>query len=193
MHELIRAAADGRLPEWSCVSAARHAHIARVVALLDEWAVAANVGEEERLRWRAAGWLHDALRDDDPAALRDLVPAELQNVPDPLLHGPACAERLRAAGVDDASVLNAVAWHTIGHPSLERIGHMLYLADFLEPGRHFEPAWRAKLRARMPAAGREIIRDVAAARIKHLLDEHSTVRAETVEFWNSLVADAPAA
>lgn len=190
MHELIVAAADGQLPAWSRVSESRHAHIARVVALLDSWAAAARVDDDERTRWRAAGWLHDALRDADPDSLREMVPAAARDLPGPLLHGPACAERLKQAGVDDLPLLAAIAWHTVGHPCLDRIGHMLYLADFLEPGRNFEPAWRAKLRARMPGAARVIIRDVASARIKHLLDAGSTVRRETIDFWNSLVSDA---
>lgn len=193
MHDLIRSAAEGILPDWSCIGPERRAHIERVVTLLDEWAVRAHVDAEERLRWRAAGWLHDALRDAQPHQLREMVPPAVADLPGPLLHGPACAERLRMAGVEDIDVLNAVAWHTIGHPSLGRIGHMLYLADFLEPGRRFEPAWRAKLRARMPAAARQAIRDVASARIGHLLDTGSTIRGETLEFWNSLVTDAPAA
>lgn len=193
MHELIRAAADGRLPDWSCVSEARHAHIERVVALLHEWAVAARVDAAERIRWRAAGWLHDALRDADPAVLRPMIPQAARDLPDLLLHGPACAERLREAGVNDEELIAAVAWHTVGHPSLRRTGHMLYLADFLEPGRNFESAWRARLRARMPDAAPEIIRDVAAARIRHLLESSSQVRRETVDFWNSLVSNAPAA
>lgn len=190
MHEQVLAAARGQLPAWSCVSEARRAHIERVVALLDAWAVALNVDEHERMRWRAAGWLHDALRDADPAVLRDMVPAEARDLPGPLLHGPACAHRLEQAGVEDASLIAAVAWHTVGHPSLDRAGHMLYLADFLEPGRHFETAWRARLRARMPAAAPDVIRDVAAARIRYLLDSRCTVRRETIEFWNGLVSNA---
>ena len=193
MHDLIRAAADGQLPAWSCVGEARRAHIERVVSLLDAWAVASGVEEHERIRWRAAGWLHDALRDADPAELRPMVPESVRDLPGLLLHGPACAGRLEQAGVEDQSILAAVAWHTIGHPSLDRVGRMLYLADFLEPGRHFEPAWRARLRARMPEAADDVIRDVAAARIRHLLNSRSTVRRETVDFWNQLVSDAPAA
>jgi len=193
VHDLIRAAADGRLPAWARVGEARRAHIERVVALLDAWAVASGVDEHERIRWRAAGWLHDALRDADPAELRPMVPEAARDLPGPLLHGPACAGQLKQAGVEDRSILSAVAWHTIGHPSLDRVGRMLYLADFLEPGRHFEPAWRARLRARMPEAAADVIRDVAAARIRHLLNSRSIVRRETVDFWNQLVSDAPAA
>lgn len=192
MHELIAAAGNGILPEWSCVGPERHAHIERVVALMDEWAVASGVSEGDRIRWRAAGWLHDALRDAHSRELRAMVPATARDLPGPLLHGPACAERLRHAGVEDTEVLAAVAWHTIGHPSLTRIGRMLYLADFLEPGRRFEPAWRAKLRARMPNAELHILRDVAASRITHLLQTHTVVRPETLDFWNSLVSNAPA-
>src|SRR5690606_16072758 len=140
----------------------------------------------DRRRWRAAAWLHDALRDAAPIGLRLLVPEWARDLPDPLLHGPAAAARLAADGVDDQEVLDAVAYHTIGHPSLGRLGRAVYLADFLEPGRTFEPEWRASLRARMPDAFDDVLREVVAARIAHLLQTGRRVRPETVAFWNAI-------
>jgi len=96
------------------------------------------------------------------------------------------AARLAADGVDDQEVLDAVAYHTIGHPSLGRLGRAVYLADFLEPGRTFEPEWRASLRARMPDAFDDVLREVVAARIAHLLQTGRRVRPETVAFWNAI-------
>jgi len=182
----IDAAANGVLPKWADVSPARREHIRRVVALVDAWAVQLGVDDVDRRRWRAAAWLHDALRDAAPIGLRLLVPEWARDLPDPLLHGPAAAARLAADGVDDQEVLDAVAYHTIGHPSLGRLGRAVYLADFLEPGRTFEPEWRASLRARMPDAFDEVLREVVAARIAHLLQTGRRIRPETVAFWNAI-------
>ncbi len=182
----IDAAADGVLPPWAEVSPPRREHIRRVVALVDSWAVGLGLDEAERRRWRAAAWLHDSLRDAAPASLRPLVPDWARDLPGPLLHGPAAAARLDAEGVKDREVLDAVAYHTIGHPSLGRLGRAVYLADFLEPGRTFEPALRASLRARMPAGFDVVLREVVAARIEHLLRTGRPIRPETTAFWNAI-------
>ena len=188
MSASIAAAARGELPEWAVVKPKRRAHIERVARLMDEWSAALRLHDGERARWRAAAWLHDALRDEDGAALRALVPEKTRDWPGPLLHGPACAARLRSEGCEDGEILDAVAYHTLGNERLGRIGRALYLADFLEPGRDFSVEWRAALRSRMPDELDDVLVDVVAARIEHLVHDHGTVRPETLAFWNSLVS-----
>ena len=51
------------LPDWAQANDKRRRHIARVVALLAEWAAAMHVPADERAAWIQAGTLHDALRD----------------------------------------------------------------------------------------------------------------------------------
>ena len=149
LRPVVCAAARGELPEWARASEKRRAHIGRVAALMGEWAAALGLPEEERTRWLAAGWLHDALREAPPEELRPLVPEEFRGLPGKLLHGPAAAERL--AGEADPELLDAIRYHTLGSARFGRLGRALYLADFLEPGRRFEPEWTASMRARMPA------------------------------------------
>ena len=51
-----------------------------------------------------------------------------------MLHGPVGAELLRREdGLDDDSLYQAVYWHTTGHPSLDRLGKLVFLADKLDP------------------------------------------------------------
>jgi 2-amino-4-hydroxy-6-hydroxymethyldihydropteridine diphosphokinase len=176
-------------PEWGRAGSTRRAHIERVVALLEEWGTALGWSDAERARLRAAGWLHDALRDAPADELRPMVPAPLGDLPDKLLHGPACAAHLRELGMTDDDVLAAVAYHTVGHPDLGLIGRLLYLADFLEPGRRFDPVGRAALRARMPHDWRAVLQAVVRSRVNHLLDAGNPVRPETMGYWNSVVMD----
>src|SRR5690606_11651137 len=112
----IDAAADGELPAWAVVSAPRRDHIRRVATLMDAWAARLGLDAEERRRWRAAAWLHDALRDAAPDDLRPGVPEWARELPGPILHGPAVAARLEAEGAADRELLDAVAYHTLGHP-----------------------------------------------------------------------------
>ena len=185
-HPLVTAAARGELPEWSVARPGRRDHIGRVVALLDEWAVALRLADAERDRWRAAGYLHDALRDAPPGELRPLI-EDSADVPDALLHGPAAAERLRSEGVTDDELLDAIAYHTIGDPGFGTLGRALYSADFLEPGRTFLVERRAELRARAPQELDDVVRDVARERIRDQVARGLPLNPRTVAFWNALV------
>ncbi len=188
LHPLVLAAGrDDALPPWACCTPGRQEHSQRVAALMSEWATALGRSEPDQLRWRAAAILHDALRDAEPS---ELVPIVDLKWPPGLLHGPACAERLRGEGVDDDDILDAIAFHTVGHPRLTELGRHLYMADFLEPGRRFLREERAALRARVPRETEAVVRRVAALRIGQRLDRHDRIPAESVEFWNRLVEEA---
>jgi HD superfamily phosphohydrolase YqeK len=178
----VRGAAAGRLPAWAQVGERRRAHIARVAALMDEWAGALSLPPDERARWRAAAWLHDSLRDADPEGLRPAVPEAFRELPGKLLHGPAAAERLAAAGAEDGELLDAVRLHTLGSVRFGPLGRMLYLADYLEPGRTFDPAWTASLRARMPRDADAVLREVVERRVEHVLTGRDAVHPETRAF-----------
>jgi HD superfamily phosphohydrolase YqeK len=131
-----------------------------------------HVPAKERERWLRAAWLHDALRD---APLGDLM-----------AHGPAAAERAAQDGERDRGVLDAVRYHTIGYAGWDDVGRMLYLADFLEPGRDFDPDGRRALAERVPAEADAVLREVARRRIEWVLRSGWRLLPETVAFWNSL-------
>lgn len=162
------------LPAWAVVGPERRAHIERVVKLLAEWGAALRVAAPERERWARAGWLHDALRD---------APAE-----DELAHGPLAAARARDAGERDTGVLDAVRYHSLGCAGWDDVGRMLYLADYLEPGRAFDRAARAALAARVPAERDAVLREVVQRRITWTVTSGWPLPAETVAFWNDLVS-----
>ncbi|PYP17001.1 MAG: hypothetical protein DMD54_08620 [Gemmatimonadetes bacterium] len=166
------------LPAWAQVSPERRAHIERVVVLLDEWATAMDVLARERERWLRAGWLHDALRD-----------APLSNR---LAHGPAAADRAAAEGERDRGVLDAVRHHTLGYAGWDDVGRMLYLADFLEPGREASGARsdRAELAGRVPQDRDRVLREIARRRLEWVLRSEWPLPVETVAFWNSLVTQS---
>jgi len=189
LHEIVSRAAKGTLPTWAVVSEGRRAHIGRVCELLGDWAEALELGEDDRKRWRAAGSLHDVLRDEEPEMLRTSVSPEVQDLPGPLLHGPAAAERLRVCGVLDGELLSAIAYHTVGDETFASLGRALYAADFLEPGRSFLPEWRQELRARMPVELNEVVFEIVRARVSNLVERGSPMLPRTVRFWNRLAEE----
>lgn len=185
LHPLVRAAGEaGRLPSWVRVDARRRAHLERVAALIGGWAEELGRSPRERVRWRAAGLLHDALKGDDPDELRIWAGRDW---PAPLRHGPALAARLRSEGVRDDELLLAVAYHSVGHPSFEELGQYLYLADFLDPGRRFRETRRRGLRERLPRDREAVLVEVAALRLGRVLESRHSILRESVEFWNRLV------
>jgi 2-amino-4-hydroxy-6-hydroxymethyldihydropteridine diphosphokinase len=183
LHSLIVAAARGQLPAWARVNRERLPHLASVAGLLARWAAELGLDEAERIRWSAAGWLHDALRDEDPNELS----REAADYPGKLRHGPAAAARLEAEGIDDDELLSAIRCHSLGQRRLGRLGRYLYLADYLEPLRPFAPAQSAALRARLPHDADAVLRRVCALRVAEVLRRGKPLRPETVEFWNELV------
>lgn len=167
-------AAGIALPRWAQVSAKRRAHIERVAGLLARWAGAMGVPSGERERWIKAAALHDALR-DAPVA-------------DALAHGPLAAERAAREGETDMGVLDAVRYHTVGYAGWDDVGRMLYLADFLEPGRSFAAEERQALAGRVPTERDAVLKEVARWRVEWVVRSGWPLAPETVGFWNSLVS-----
>jgi HD superfamily phosphohydrolase YqeK len=187
-HPLVEAAGtEGRLPDWAYLDAPRRAHSKRVAGLMDRWGAALGLDDKDRVRWRAAAELHDAMKSYDPGELRIWAGPGL---PDPVLHGPACADRLRSAGVDDEELLLAIAFHSTGHPDLGELGEFLYLADYLEPGRKIRSSRLPALRARLPGEREAVLTEVLAMRIGHLLDKRRPVLQATMDFWNRLMGES---
>jgi predicted HD superfamily hydrolase involved in NAD metabolism len=55
-----------------------------------------------------------------------------------LLHGPVAAARLAERGlVTDPAVLAAIRWHTTGRAEMNLLEKVIWLADYIEPGRRF--------------------------------------------------------
>lgn len=184
LHPIVRTAGeDGQLPTWARVDDRRRGHVERVAGLMAKWASEQGRSPEDCVRWRAAGLLHDALKDVDSDDLRGW--AEL-DWPEPLLHGPAVAARLRSEGVRDEPLLRALAFHSVGHPSFDNLGKFLYLADYLDPGRQFRKEARDRLRDRLPVDGEAVLRDVAAMRLVHLIETRRPLLSESIDFWNHL-------
>ena len=171
-------------PAWGTANEKRRAHVARVVALLNDWAGSMHLRAEEVAAWRDAGWWHDALRDADERTLRAMT-GEL-HAPVGMLHGPATALRLEAHGEHRLDVLEAVRWHTVGNAAWTRTGRALYLADFLEPGRSFMQADRAFLAKLVPTSFNEVFRNVVRMRLEWALREGKGFANETVALWDAV-------
>ncbi len=173
------------LPPWAQVTDDRRAHIDRVAVLACTWADAMGVDNGERARWLRAIGMHDALKDAPGALLAELVP-EFWGVPD-LRHGPAAAALAEQSGETDRGVLEAVRYHSVGYAAWDSVGRILYLADYLEPGRSFLDHRQRELGSRVPRDTEGVLRIVAAERLCGIVAASLPLLREATEFWNALV------
>lgn len=57
-----------------------------------------------------------------------------------LLHGKAGAVLAKSEyGIDDQNVLNAIQFHTTGRPGMSKLEKIIFIADYIEPGRKEAP------------------------------------------------------
>ena len=63
-----------------------------------------------------------------------MSPLDIERKAPVMLHGPVGAELLRHEdGLDDGEILDAVRYHTTGHPTLTQLGLLVFISDKLEP------------------------------------------------------------
>ena len=93
---------------------------------------------------RMAGILHDCARSLRGEALLSAVkeaglePSEIECCQPALLHALLGAVWARTRfGVEDPAILQAIRRHTTGAPQMTLLDKVIYLADFIEPGRNF--------------------------------------------------------
>jgi predicted HD superfamily hydrolase involved in NAD metabolism len=91
-----------------------------------------------------AGILHDFCKYWDKDRMKELIeqseliPRDLLSYDKELWHAPVGALVVeRDLHIEDAEVLNAIRFHTSGRPGMSLLERILWLADYIEPGRHF--------------------------------------------------------
>ncbi|MBD1372873.1 bis(5'-nucleosyl)-tetraphosphatase (symmetrical) YqeK [Hazenella sp. IB182357] len=66
------------------------------------------------------------------------LPRELLHYHKEIWHAPVGAEVARIKwGITDEAILNAIRYHTTGRPEMTEIEKIIFVADYIEPGRKF--------------------------------------------------------
>ncbi|MTH52499.1 HD domain-containing protein [Bacillus mangrovi] len=103
-----------------------------------------------------------------------------------LWHAPVGAYLIeQEAGIRDQEVLDAVRFHTSGKAGMTLLEKVIYVADYIEPGRIFPGADEARA-----AAGRDLDEAMKLAlrnTITFLLKKNQAVYPLTIEAYNDLV------
>lgn len=62
--------------------------------------------------------------------------SDIENDNPDLLHGKVGAYIAKTKyGVEDVDILNAITYHTTGRPGMSKLEKIIYIADYIEPGR----------------------------------------------------------
>lgn len=91
-----------------------------------------------------AALLHDIAKSKNDIELKEIIqnsnwePDQLEFSITPVLHAPAgavLAEELFE--INDSDILEAIRYHTLGHPKMGKIAQVIYAADFISEDRDF--------------------------------------------------------
>jgi predicted HD superfamily hydrolase involved in NAD metabolism len=103
-----------------------------------------------------------------------------------LWHAPAGAYLAeKEAGIIDPEVLEAIRFHTSGRPGMTLLDKIIYLADYIEPGRHF-PGVEEVRNVAKENLDKALIMAVKNT-IIFLLKKNQTVYPETFYTYNDLI------
>ncbi|TYQ15933.1 UNVERIFIED_CONTAM: putative HD superfamily hydrolase involved in NAD metabolism [Acetivibrio alkalicellulosi] len=124
-----------------CISEKRYIHSLNVMDTAIELALRYGQDEEKAA---IAGLLHDCAKDigiDEIFTICEkhkLNVNEVEMLQPKLLHGPVGAVvAMEEFNVHDEDILNAIRYHTLGRENMTILEKIVFIADYIEPGRDF--------------------------------------------------------
>ncbi len=141
-----------------------------------------------------AGLLHDVAREVPPQELLKLAGhyklplSDVEKRVPVMIHGRVGALLLkREWGIEDETILEAVALHVTGAPEMNKISQVIMIADFAEPGRrHFS----ARIARELALVNRlTALRYIYDQKIKYIIDSGFLLHPLTAEARNWFLLD----
>ncbi|MED0662605.1 bis(5'-nucleosyl)-tetraphosphatase (symmetrical) YqeK [Geobacillus thermodenitrificans] len=140
-----------------------------------------------------AAIFHDYAKFRPVEEMKQLILA--QNMPNDLLvynselwHAPVGAYLVQTeVGIDDPEVLDAIRYHTSGRAGMTLLEKIIYLADYIEPGRRF-PGVDDVRRLAEEDLNRALLQAVKNT-IAFLLEKGQLIYPDTIHAYNSLVRE----
>ncbi|CAM3815796.1 bis(5'-nucleosyl)-tetraphosphatase (symmetrical) YqeK [Mesobacillus zeae] len=118
--------------------------------------------------------------------LEQSMPKELLNFNSELWHAPVGAYLVeKEAGISDREILDAIRYHTSGRPGMTLLEKIVYLADYIEPGRHFPGVEDVRQLAESDLDGALI--QAMKNTISFLMKKNQPVYPDTFHTYNSLI------
>lgn len=139
-----------------------------------------------------AGLLHDCARE---MAVEDILKICRQNnikmddislMQPKLLHGPAGSIVAREVyGIEDEEILSAIYCHTTGRKNMSTLDKIIFLADYIEPGRDFPGVDKVR-----EAVFEDLDKGMVVSLmgiIRHLVEKRGLIQIDTIDTWNFII------
>jgi predicted HD superfamily hydrolase involved in NAD metabolism len=139
-----------------------------------------------------AGLLHDCARDIKGEKVFELcdefgIKVDYIGIKQPeLLHG-AIGSKLAVTeyGIDDTEILDAICYHTTGCENMSLLSKIVFMADYIEPGRTFPGANDARKLAYKDIDSAMVM--ALDKTIKYVIDRGALIHPNTVNARNSII------
>nr|WP_276931837.1 bis(5'-nucleosyl)-tetraphosphatase (symmetrical) YqeK [Globicatella sulfidifaciens] len=188
-NELINVTREQLLSDLATkIKPKRYQHVLRVEATAIELAKQYGVDPEKA---SIAALMHDYAKDYPEEEMLALAQkrwdeSTLKEANDNVWHGFAAATIAKEwYHIEDEDILTAISAHTIGWNEMSPLVKVVFIADYMEPGRDFPGVKKARKLA---------YKDIDAAvtykmveTIKHLASEEVAIFLPTIEFYNQWI------
>lgn len=175
---------EAEIQAWALtqIPVKRHAHVQGVVETADQLAHIYAPDQVEKAR--IAAWLHDAAKHLPDEELLRLAEAHQHPIRDVERHVPMLLHGVvgyimanDVFGFNDEALLTACQYHTAGHPHMNVLDQVVFVADLIEPTRDFDRVDEVRALAQTDLLGALLLSvDMTISyvlRKQQLLDEHS--------------------
>lgn len=153
-------------------------------------ALAKRYGGHEK-KAELAAIFHDYAKFRPKNEMKEIIidqgfPRDLLEYNSELWHAPAGAYLVeKEAGISDPEVLEAIRYHTSGRPGMTLLDKIIYLADYIEPGRHFPGVEEVREMAKVNL-DKALIKSIQNT-MMFLLKKNQTVYPDTFYTYNDLI------
>ncbi len=168
----------------------RFDHVMRVLDTAMSIADQIALSDEHKSRIKTAVLMHDFAKGMSPRELQEYAYCNrisLMNNPEPVYHAVVGAWMAEAFfGIEDRDILDAVKYHTTGSIKFlaNPVGAVLFLADYLEPGREIECS---HIRENLPNDIRQGLKEVVKDKIISVVQRDKVLDQESISFYHALV------
>lgn len=139
-----------------------------------------------------AGLLHDYAKEvskDEFIALIDKyhLDEDLKNWGNNIWHGAVGIYKIREdLGISDPDILRAIEIHTVGSDQMSDLDKIVYIADYIEPNRHFPGVEEARILAKT-SLDRAVAYETAHT-ISHLVEKAIPIYPQTLTTYNAYIS-----
>lgn len=170
------------------VSKDRYDHTVRVMKTAIKLARIHDVNQKQV---EIASALHDYSKCESENYLKNYIidhhiDADLLNYNQELWHSHVGAHYAQyTLGIDDRSVLNAIKYHTTGRENMDQVELIVFIADFIEPGRKIPGIDKIREMAKQDLHEAALL--IFKASIPYLVSLEAIVYPGTLDAYNYLI------